>query len=58
MAEAGAAAMVDMRRAASLQGELELAGEVAVVDGAWWMDQVQAIIVTLRVFPGAVGRVP
>jgi hypothetical protein len=55
MAEAGAAAMVDMRRPASLQGELERAGDV---DGAWWMDQVQAIIVTLRVFPGAVGRVP
>ena len=54
--------MVDVRQVwrrrqpASLQGELELAGEVAVVDRAW-MDQLQSIVVMLRV-PGAVGGVP
>ena len=62
MAEGAAgAAMVDVRQVwrrqpASLQGELELAGEVAVVDRAW-MDQLQSIVVMLRV-PGAVGGVP
>lgn len=52
--------MVDARqvwRPASLQRELELAGEVAVVDRAR-MDQVQSIIVMLPHIPGAVGRAP
>jgi len=55
--------MVDVRHVwrrrwpASLQGELELAGEMAVVDRAW-MDQVQSIIVMLLRVPGTVGRVP
>jgi hypothetical protein len=53
---AAGAAMVDARQvwrpAASLQGELELAGEVDR-RGAW-VDQVQSIVETLRV-PGAVG---
>jgi hypothetical protein len=52
--------MIDLRRVrrpASLQRELELAGEVAMVDRASWMDHVQVLllrrVMMMQVVPAA-----